>query len=218
MRRYLFADEAGCLTFRRGRGISTHFIICTVQMDPALGTAVLDLRRDLAWRGIQLESDQFHCTTDLEEVRQEMFALIADSNIRVDATIFEKSKTMPHLRPDENRFYHYAWYYHFKHVGPRIVKDGDELMIHTASIGTKKKRRLFLASINDVAQQVLQTIPWKCSFWGATSDPCLQVTDYCAWAIQRATEPPGDSRRMEQIKSKIRSAFHIFAAGNKHYF
>lgn len=146
-----------------------------------------------------------------------MFGLIAKKQFRVDATIIEKSKTQLKLRPTDNRFYQHAWLYHFRHVGPRIAQPNSQLLIQAASIGTRKKRQAFLASINDVAQQVLRTVEWKCTFWSSSSDPCLQVADYCAWAIQKAWEG-GDPRRRDQIAHNIRSQYDLFSTGKTHYY
>jgi hypothetical protein len=216
-RQYVFADEAGCLTFAKQNGVSRYFILCTVAMDCKVGHEVLDLRREMAWRGLHLEADQFHCTTDPEVVRNEMFDFIASRKLRIDATVLEKSKAAPAIRPTDHRFYQYAWYYHFKFVGPQLAKKGDELLIQAASIGTKKKRQAFLSSINDVAQQTLRGVSWKCTFWSASSDPCLQIADYCAWAIQRALES-GDSRRREQIKAHIRTQYDLFERSSTHHY
>lgn len=215
---YLFADEAGCMTFSKSRGVSRYFILCTVHMtDSSIGAEVLELRRRLAWDGHNLDADQFHATTDSERVREAMFGLIERSRFRIDATILEKSKTQEKLRPTDTRFYQHAWLYHFRYVGQHVAPRNSKLFIHAASIGVRKKRRAFLAAINDVAQQVLQNVECKCSFWSSSSDPCLQVADYCAWAIQKAWES-GDTRRRDQIAHNIRSEYDLFSRGNTHYY
>ena len=206
------------MTFSRKPNVSRYFLICTVQMeDYNIGTDVLSLRRDLAWSGVQLEADQFHATTDPEEVRDAMFGLLATKQFRVDATILEKSKALPRLQ-DDLKLYKHAWYYHFKEIGPRLVGPADrEVMLHAASVGTKKKRKAFLGAIHDVVQQSLPGVEYRCSFWPAQTDPCLQVADYCAWAIQRAWER-GDSRRLDQIRSKVVTQYDLFRSGGTHHY
>ena len=200
MPKYLFADESGCLAFNRGANVSRYFILCTVQIDPdVIGPELLKLRRELAWRGHR-QDDCIHCTTDPQPVRDEVFALLGKHDFRVDATLLEKSKAQPKVRPTEERFYQYAWRYHFKHVAPHVFGPTDEAFVVAASLGTNKKKATFKAAIHDVIQQSLPTLTWQSAFWPAASDPCLLVAYYCAWAIQRKWERGDDrSHRSTQI-------------------
>lgn len=137
--RYVFGDEAGNFDFSLDQGASRYFVLCTVTMDdPSVGNDLLALRRDMAWRGVALDSE-LHATTDKQAVRDEVFALLAKSAFRVDATIFEKRKTQPH-RQNEDGFYQLAWFLHFKFVAPKIAKAGDRLLVTAASLGFKRKR------------------------------------------------------------------------------
>lgn len=70
------------------------------------------LRRELAWRGVNLDR-VFHATTELQAVRDEVYGPLAGKEIRVDATIFEKRKALPRLY-EEARFYQMVWWLHFK--------------------------------------------------------------------------------------------------------
>ncbi|QWT19485.1 DUF3800 domain-containing protein [Bacillus sp. NP157] len=216
--RYLFADEAGCMEFARKPHVSKYFLICTVNTeDCSIGTDMLELRRELAWKGINVDAKQFHATKDPEAVRSAVFELLAGKPFRVDATLLEKSKAYPSVRSDRFDFYRHAWYFHFRHCGRQIARPGDELLIQAASIGTKKERSAFRAAINDVAQQVLPDVRWETTFWSASSDPCLQVADYCAWAIQRAYER-GDDRRLSQIAHNVVSCHDLYARSDVHYY
>lgn len=208
----LYADEAGCFTFNRNQNVSRYFLVCTVLVeDDSLADEVLSLRRELAESGIGQTDDQFHATSDSEAKREAMFALLAKKDLRVDATLLEKAKALPRLRPMET-FYKHAWYYHLKGIGPDIVGSDKEIGLHYASVGTQKKKQTFLSALNDVAQQCLPGIKTHSTFWPSNTDPCLQVADYCAWAIQRAWER-GDSRRLDQIKSKVRTQYDLFRSG-----
>jgi Protein of unknown function (DUF3800) len=213
---YLFADEAGDFHFAKNRSASTYFILCTVQIpDCNIGEKVLSLRRQLAWNKLLIEGP-FHCSEDKEPVREAMFQLLAGEKFRIDATILEKSKAEPRIRQQEY-FYKHAWFYHFKHIAPTFLKRNDELHVYAASLGEKKKRMSFKEAINDVVQQITRDISWVVSFWSAESDPCLQVADYCAWAIQRKWER-GDSRRYDMIKHNIKTEFDLFKPGTTHYY
>ena len=214
--RYVFGDEAGNFDFSSQPGASSYFILCTATMDdPVVGNDLLALRRDMAWRGIALDS-VFHATSDQQAVRDEIFQLLAASNFRVDATIFEKRKTVPY-RQNETALYQLAWFLHFKFVAPRITKPGDRLLVTAASLGTKKKRGLFHRAVTSVVNQVTADVTAQVAFWPFESDPCLQVADYCTWAIQRKWEG-GDDRSHVLIADKIATEFDVWKVGKKYFY
>lgn len=216
--KYVFADEAGCLTFQRNARVSRYFILCTVTTENcSVGNELLALRRQLAWEGLHLEADQFHASEDPEEVRQRVFHLLAGLRLQADITLFEKSKVLPRIRKTEEEFYKHAWYFHFKNVARTQLARGDDVLIHAASIGTKKRRQIFRSALNDVAQQVLPGSRWQTTFWQSSSDPCLQVADYLAWAVQRKFER-GDSRHHGLIAHHIRTEYDIFRKSEIHHY
>jgi hypothetical protein len=89
--RYVFSDEAGNFDFSRGSGASRYFILGTVTADDCrIGDELLQLRRDLGWRGVHLDK-VFHATEDPQAVRDEVFDVLSHGNFRIDATILEKS-------------------------------------------------------------------------------------------------------------------------------
>jgi len=213
----VFADEPGNFDFSRGAGASKYFILVTVSApDFGVGQALLDLRRQLAWRGVGLDTE-FHATTDTQEVRDEVFQALATQAFRVDATILEKAKAQPSIRPTDERFYQMAWYLHMKHLAPRIVKEDDELFVIGASLGTKRRRGTFHRAVADVIVQVSPTTRFRVAAWNAVSDPCLQAADYCAWAIQRKWER-GDARSHALIAPKLQSEFDVFRTGTIEYY
>ena len=217
MRRYLFADESGCLTFAHGRNVSKYFILCTIHLESCdIGTGLLDLRREMAFSGLATD-EVLHATSDKQVVRDKVFDFISRQDFRIDATILEKSKAQPQIKTTEDIFYKHAWYYHFKHVAPKIVLPGDELFLSAASIGTKGKKSAFRDSVNDVARQILDEATWETIFWPAASDPCLQVADYCAWAIQKKWEH-GDVRSYNLIRDKIHTEYDLWMRGTTHYY
>ncbi|NUB42965.1 DUF3800 domain-containing protein [Fertoebacter nigrum] len=216
-RAYIFSDEAGCFSFARNARASKYFLVCTVTIsDCSLGGDLLALRRDMVWRGLPVRED-FHATEDKQEVRNEVYAFIAGHDIRVDATILEKSKAQPHTRESSDRFYKYAWYYHFKHVGPKILRGSTEAMITAAALGTKKGQAVYTAAVNDVMQQTTKGKKWKTCFPRAVADPCLQIADYCAWAIQRKWERD-DTRSYDLISGKIETEYNLWRTGVVHYY
>ena len=214
----IFADEAGCLTFNRKPNVSRFFVLCTVICDDyTIGEELMTLRRALAKEGIHADADQFHASEDPEVVRQRVIELLAGKHVRVDATLFEKSKTYPRLRPSEEEFYRHAWYMHLKYVAKYAIKPGEEVALHAASIGTKKRRSIFKSVLNDVAQKTLGEVRSALTFWPSNTDPCLQVADYYAWVIQRKAER-GDTRHYDLLRHNIRSEFNIYAQSGEHHY
>jgi Protein of unknown function (DUF3800) len=216
-RRFIFADEAGDFQFVRGANISRFFIVCTVIMDTCdVGRDLLALRRELAWKKAPL-GDYFHATADKQEIRDAVFKLIRDCDFTVQATIMEKSKAQPQVRISHERFYQYGWLYHFRYGVARRVRPRDELLITAASVKTKKAQGVFTNAVNDVIQQHIDRSQWRTSFCPCACDPCLQVADYCTWAIQRKWER-NDARSYNLIRDRISYEFDLWNHGKRHYY
>lgn len=187
--------------------------------DCAIGDAMLDLRRELAWNGVQL--DEFHATSDKQRVRDRVFDLLAEHDLRFDATLLEKRKAKPYTYDDPLYFYKLAWYLHFKYVASEIADARDELLVVASSLQIKRKKKSTKAAIHDavkeVVNQVSPTVTCHCAFTPAKTDPCLQVADYLTWAIQRKHEV-GDLRSYDLIKHLVKSEFQPFQMGAKNFF
>jgi hypothetical protein len=220
MRRYVFSDEAGDFDFSRKPNVSRYFIVCAVSMETCDGGLdLLKLRREMLWRGDPVDG-AFHASVEKRSVRDQVFKLMAGMNFKVYAQIMEKSKAQPKTRVTRERFYQYAWYYLFKYGARRIVpKDTTEVMITAASIGTKKGQQLFTDAVEDVLGQTLHLKADKVRtvFCSAESDPCLQIADYCTWAIQRKWER-GDSAAYDMIASKIEYEYDLWGHGTTHFY
>jgi hypothetical protein len=213
----IFADESGNFDFSRKRDASRYFILTTIACPGyGVGDALLALRRDMAWEGIGVDSE-FHATTDRLEVRARVFALLQRHPFRVDATILDKAKAQPKTRTSDETFYQYAWYYHLKHIAPRIVRANDELFVVGASLGTKKKRTLMHNAVREVVQQVTPTVHYRTASWSAQSEPCLQVADYCCWAVSRKWER-GITAEYDLIAPRIATEYDLWSRGTKLYY
>lgn len=219
-RLYVFADEAGDFNFARTPNASRYFVICTVVLAACeIGHQLLDLRRRLLWEKVPIKDEGFHASEDKQVVRDEVFELLATANLRIQATVMEKSKAQPQVRPTRERFYQHGWFYHFKHGAKRFIRPQCEYLITAASIGTKRSQAAFTAAVNDVIQQTVPRNSWITAFARAASDPCLQVADYCTWAIQRKWESnQEDLRSYNFIADKIEYEFDLWAHGNQHYY
>jgi hypothetical protein len=216
-RLHLFADESGNFDFSRKKDASRYFILTAATFPDCseVNARISELRHQLAWEGHD-HPGPFHAAHDPAPVRRRVFSLIEGFNVRVDALLLEKAKAMPHIRATEERFYQHAWFYLMKYVAPRL--SCDELLVVTASLGNKKKRRAaFYLAVQDVMSQVAQQIRYGTACWEASSDCCLQVADYCGWAIQRKWEA-GDAGAYSQIAGKIRSEYDLFGSGSTVYY
>lgn len=209
---YLFVDESGDLSFKRTtkRGPTRYFILTTVTTtDESIGVQLSNLRRQLAWNEAVDLPGYFHVTDDQQIVRDRVFAVLSQHHFQIHSTIYAKRHAFQHIRDDDLYFYKLAWYLHLKHVTPNVVGEVDELYVVAASMHTKKKRRAFYSAVQSVVRQVSPTTNFKTVYWSASSEPCLQVADYCSWAIHRKWER-GDSRSYDLIKDKIRSEHAIW--------
>jgi len=198
----VFADESGNFDFTRGRGASRYFILTTVTLrDTRPGDALLALRRELAWDRVGLDTE-FHATTDTQAVRDRVFALLAQHTFRVDATIIDKPRVPLAARTTDLALYGHAWTLHLARVLPEIAGPGDESLVVGASIGTRRRRAAFHDAIAQAADATGFGTECRVASWDAASDPCLQLADYCSWAVQRWWEG-GDPRARAAIADRI---------------
>jgi hypothetical protein len=227
MRQFMFSDEAGNFDFRdhlRFPGASRYFAVGTITIDGedemlSLTAELAQLRFTLLHNGHRL-GDYFHASEDSEAVRHAVLGVLATHDFRVDVTILEKSKAMPHTRATNARFYQYAWYYHFRYVADRgLFVPGNELTVVSAALGnTRKNRAAMRKAVEDV---VAQCCHWNVSrtfgFWPAATDPCLQAADYALWAVMREFEKD-DDRWLAYIQPKVKSTYDLWRIGKTHYY
>lgn len=217
-RLYIFADEAGCMEFSAKQNVSRYFIATTVSLRSCdIGSALSDLRRELAWRGFEL-GDYFHAAHDRQAVRDEVYRLICKHDFEVQATILEKSKASPRISASRLLFYQFAWYSHFRNIAKAVTGDASELLVVTASMGTKKERVTFKSAVSDVLKKTLPDLKHAADFCPAASDPCLSLADYCAWAIQRKWESQRDVRSYDLIKGRITHETDLWSRSARHYY
>ncbi len=216
-RLYVFADESGDFTFSTGQNISRYFIVCTVALESCdIGVDLLNLRRKLAWEDYEL-GEYFHASKDKQAVRNVVFDCICRHDFKIQATIMEKRKAELRTRPSNAKFYQYGWYYHFFHGMQKIVRPYTELHVTAASIGIRKERKIFKAAISNVMKQTIQGKKWSADVFPASTDPCLMVADYCAWAIQRKWER-GDNKSYDLIKGHITYEYDLWEHGPTYYY
>ncbi len=209
--RYLFLDESGNLDFTP-KG-SRYFTLTSVALeDCQVGSDLIDLRRTLARQSIDL-FDQFHATEDRQAIRDRVFDSICRHQLRIDVTLLEKSKADAHLRMDPDRFYRLGVYFHLRHVIPEVLASGDELLVVCAALGTKKQMQAHLGHLRYVIREVAPADSVVgAALWRSAAEPCLQVADYCCWAVHRKWERR-DTRSYDLIAGSIATEFELFGAG-----
>lgn len=214
---HIFADEAGNFDFSRKGRASKYFIVCTVTMQSCdVAHDLLNLRRQLIWDKKPV-GHYFHATEDKQEVRDAVFSVLNAHKFYVHAQIMEKSKAQPQLRTSDDRFYQHGWLYLLRFGTSKVIWPSAKLLITTATIGPKRIQQAFTRAVNDVANQTLKNATWTTCFCPAAVDPCLQVADYCTWAIQRKWEH-GDARSHNLIKNRIFYEYDLFGPGKTHYY
>lgn len=181
-----------------------------------ISAPLLEIRRHLIASG-DASRNKLHATTDSLGTRSEVFAHIAAADNTIDVTLLEKSKARSRLRADQPTFYKYAWFHHFRHIGPKRCLPDRKTLITAAALGTKRTKALFKNSVNEVAQQTLPRDRWEVSFLESSQDPCLWVADYCAWAIQRKWER-GDTEHYDLIKDKLATEYDLWRAEKVHFY
>lgn len=187
--------------------------------DATIAASLLKLRRRLAWQGAEL-GDYFHATTDRQPVRDAVFETILEHPFTVQATIMEKTKAQPQIRRSKPRFYQHGWFYHFKHGTSDQIGDDTTALVTAASLGNRREKAAFRDAVDDVMRQTIRDKEWRTDFPPAHADPCLQVADYCAWAIQRKWESPNqrDIRSYDLISDRITYEYDLWERGNDHYY
>lgn len=222
--KYLFADESGNFDFRDPAafpGATKYFAVGTLLIEGeddrlALEKSLSEVRYELIGNGIDI-TGAFHATTDSQPVRDAVFDALKKHEFRVDVTVLEKAKSMPHLRSSEVRFYQYAWFYHFRKLS-WVFNSRDKLVVAAASVGTKKRSKAFREAVEDVVQQCTSfKVDRRVVALRDESDYSIQAVDYALWAVMRNREK-GDDRSRRIIEDKIRSDFDLFARGSTYYY
>jgi hypothetical protein len=93
--KFIFADEAGCFTFKNIPGASRYFYLCTITTtDCTLSYELLNIRRNLTIAN-EPDRDKLHATSDKQETRDLVFDVLSKHDFRIDTTILEKRKAQP---------------------------------------------------------------------------------------------------------------------------
>jgi hypothetical protein len=234
---YIFIDESGDFVFSK-KG-SDYFILTAISsLNPLKSRdVVLRARYELLRDGIDLE--YFHATEDPQGVRDKFYSKIQSlTDYEIDSVIAEKRKANFTLYEEisfqtqekgykfrttavEEKFYKQICETLLQYVTHRFIKIRNHLNITKIIVVmdqcvTKRKREYITKSVKTYIKDKFGIVPYV-YFHSTKSDVNSQVADYCCWAIKKKWADK-EMRPYEEVRSKIKSEFDIFAKGSTTYY
>jgi hypothetical protein len=229
--RHYFVDEAGDLTLfdKKGEvivgtpGCSNNFILATVLVEEPHGLRkkLDDLRAVITADAylskipsIKKTTIAFHAKDDCPEVRHEVYKLLAGVSIKVYAIVRRKKNVIQWVR-SQNSF-DPAWRYSadkiYDSCVKRLFKDrlhiANDNFITFARRGKAIRNTALLEALNKAKEnfekksgkEIPTTLHVISNY--PSNEACLQVADYCLWALQRLYERHED-RYFDYLRSKF---------------
>ena len=225
---YLYLDEGGDLGFSKLG--SKYFVLTAVTClgVPKWAEELDVLRAQLCSAGLNIP--YFHASEDKQNVRDQVFKIICSHQNKfwIDCLVVEKAKTGTSLQ-EPVQFYSRMMYYllkwRFRNISPAKV---DKMVVVTDRLpATKKQKKAVEKAIKEELAKPSPSnitaiwgnnlLPYEIRHEASKHHPCLQVVDYCNWAIFRKWTS-GDARSYDLIKSSIKSEFDIFRTGTRFYY
>lgn len=233
---YFFVDETGDVTFynRKGRlivgsyGCSNHLMLGFIRLkdDPAdMRDKILTLHREVIndpyfqqLPSFVDTSVMFHANKDAPEVRYLVFRLIRDLNFKACFVVSFKDENLfkEKYRGRTNEYYDDLISKLFRNSLHRYARN----YITIASRGSRLRQR----PLEIAVEQARVRFEWaynvsrpstsvSVDVQSPKGEPCLIVTDYIGWAIQRAYTA-GDMKFYRVIEDKV-SIIHELRVGLK---
>jgi len=222
--RYFFVDEAGDLNFfgRRGKsllgshGVSNTFIVgmCYIENLPEAEQAISDLRADLLSRpslkckpSMQPDAGKtaiaFHACKDLPQVREEVYKLISQLDIKAIAAVRRKRYIEEHLRKSgerlgrhfENKLYDQL----VEQVFHGLLHKADNNHIDFAKRGTTSRQGALKKALTSTHARFSKKYPHAgvanthLRSLVPSQSAGIQIVDYLLWSLQRLYEKADDS-------------------------
>lgn len=226
---FIFLDESGNLDFSHS-GTKFWSLTACCTFNPVPGReALLDLLYTLADSGEGQEC--FHATTDKQEVRDRVFAIIRDlkDDLEIHTVVAEKRKAHPSLYrkwavrkgkkvlvKDESKFYNLIGrtllQYIFKN--PKYAH-AERIVVVLSYIFDKSKHSAIEGTLKTYLKQKTN-IPFVIYFHQNKADLNCQLADYCGWAITIKWERK-EERSFKLVAHKVKSEFPIFIAGHTNH-
>jgi Protein of unknown function (DUF3800) len=215
---YVFLDEAGNLSFDLNG--TRYFSVTSITLERPFDVyqPLADLKYDLIEAGLEIE--YFHASEDAQQVRDKVFQIIQThlTALRIDSIVVEKRKTGPALQTDE-KFYPKMIGYLLRYVLEHVpLNNFSHVFIITDRIPLARKKKAIEKAIKTVLAEMLpKGTKYKIFHHDSKSNFCLQIVDYCNWAIYRKWDRQ-DMRSYVLIQKAIRSEFDIFQKGRTFYY
>jgi len=216
-----YVDEAGDGTLfdRKGRvlvgtkGCSRYFMLGLAEVsEPGiLGRSLADLRTSLIadpyYKGVpslQLERMKtavaFHATDDIPEVRERVFRVLAEQQVRFFAVVRDKLKVLDYvrLRNERDSTYRYHPNELYEHIVRRLFRDRlhqeEAYRICFARRGKSDRTEALMSALGAARQRfatrfgIAREVALDVRPRWSREEPCLQAVDYLLWAVQRLYE------------------------------
>lgn len=224
-----FLDEAGDTTFYgKGKtpiigtdGVSTYFVIGMLTINEPL----TDVRKKITELQMRVANDPYfasvpsiqkkkgnsgyflHAKDDVPEVRKMTFELIAGLDCHFDAVVGRKDYNIYEKKHNGNQAEFYADM--LSHLLIENVKDHDRLVLniaHRSKCATHKNLEKGIEKAAVIAQsrypECLNRCKMSFNVQQPTSEPIINIADYCLWALQRQFER-GETRYVEFLRPRI---------------
>ncbi len=212
---YLFVDESGDLNFSPSGSDYYCFGALSIEDPGSLIQAVASLRYELLEEGLELS--RFHASEDRQMVRDRVFGTICSiGGFDFDSVVVEKRKAHPVFH-EAARFYPKFCNYLLRYVLPRWRDRPERLVVFTDRLPLKRDRKAAEKTIKTAIRSQLGNREFTLLHSASAAEPCLQVADYCLWAVHRKWERR-DFRSYELIRQFVRSEFDIFRSGRRRFY
>lgn len=236
---YIFIDESGNFDFTPTG--TRYFVLTAVSTFTPLKSRDVLLHKvyELKYEGWDVGNPDycFHATEDKQEVRDWVFAAIKQlGDIEIDAILAQKNKTNPslytHLEEipnskkflpyktvrSEERFYDKVSQMLLKYIFRRREgkDDVEKIVVVLGSLFTEKKRKYVIKSLKQYLKNNFKKT-FYIYFHPTSSDINCQIADYCGWAVYVRLDR-GETRPWNDIRSKVKSHFEVFARGDTEYY
>lgn len=226
-RALLCGDESGTL----GHG-GPFFVVATVRLrDRRIARRMVTLKQALRQRtGGKRIGEEFSCKSDTYPTRQEVFRLVAEEAVEIEASVVDKRLLPQELIERPVDLFGLLWFDHLCHALPGALAPCTWLTVMLAEFDSPMRRELFKRAYGYAAavawapfathQQELERDPLMAPYRfpqrmteipyvryttrPAAKERVLQAADYAAWAVRRWLEQ-GDDEGMVFLSEKISS-------------
>lgn len=231
-----FLDEAGDTTFYgKGKipiigneGVSCSFLIGMLTLHEPVAEVrerVITLQKQIAndayfvsVPSIQKKKNAMgyflHAKDDVPEVRKMAFELIANTHCRFDVVVGRKDYSLYEKKHKGNQSEFYADL--LSHLLIDSLNGAEKLALniaHRSKCTTHKNLQQGLEKAMLIAARKYPESSNNCQMvfnvQQPTTEPIINVVDYCLWAVQRYVER-GEFRYMEFLKTKIHSVNYLY--------